>query len=75
MSEPGIPLCVGLCQVWDGCTSPTLVKPTPRGSDSNTMPQEDDGLVITQYQTRKTSPWVDQQEAMASPVDINWSIH
>ena len=37
-SETGIPLCVGVCQAWDRCTSPTPVKPTPRGSDSKTMP-------------------------------------
>ena len=30
------------------------VKPTPKGSDNKTMPQEDDGLVITLHQTRKT---------------------
>ena len=28
----GIPLHVGVCQVWDGCTSSTPVKTTPRGS-------------------------------------------
>ena len=28
VSEAGIPLCVGVCQVWDRCTSPTPVKPT-----------------------------------------------
>ena len=54
-SEAGIPLCVGACPVWDGCTSPTPVKPTPRRSDSKTMPQEDNGLAITQHQARKTS--------------------
>ena len=32
-----------------GCTSPTPVKPTPEGSDNKTMPQEDNGLVITQH--------------------------
>ena len=31
------------------------VKPTPKGSDSKTMPQEDDGLPITQHQARNTS--------------------
>ena len=54
-SEAGIPLCVGVHQVWDRCTSPTPVKPTPWGSDSKTTPQEDDGLAITQHQPRKTS--------------------
>ena len=54
-SEAGVSLHVGVCQVWDGCTSPTPVKPTPGGSDSKTTPQEDNGLVITQHQARKTS--------------------
>ena len=55
VSEAGVPLCVGICQVWDRCTIPTPVKPTSKGSDSKTMLQEDDGLVITQCQARKTS--------------------
>ena len=54
-SETSVPLCVGICQVWDRCTSPTPVKPTPGGSDSKITPQEDDGLVNTQCQARKTS--------------------
>ena len=54
-SEAGVPLHVGVFQAWDGCTTPTPVKPTPKGSDSKTMPQEDDGLVITQHQARMTS--------------------
>ena len=59
-SEAGISLCMDVHQVWDGCTSPTSVKPTPGGSDSKIMPQEDNGLAITQHQTRKTSlGWVD----------------
>ena len=37
-SETGIPLCMGVCQAWDRCTSPTPVKPTPKGSDSETTP-------------------------------------
>ena len=49
-SEADVPLCVGICQVWDGCTSPTPVKPTPGGSDSKTTPQQKDGLAITQCQ-------------------------
>ena len=53
-SEASIPLCVGVHQVQDRCTNPTPVKPTPRGSDSKTMPQEDDGLAITWCQARKT---------------------
>ena len=54
VSEAGIPLCVGIHQAWDECTSPTPVRPTPRGSDSKTVPQEDNGLAITQHQARKT---------------------
>ena len=58
-SEAGIPLCMGVHQVWDRCTGPTLAKSTPRGSDSKTVPQEDDGLAITLHQARKTSlGWV-----------------
>ena len=53
-SEAGVSLCEGVCQVWDGCPSPTQVKHTPRGSDSKTMPQEDNGLAITQCQVRRT---------------------
>ena len=36
VSEAGLPLCVGVCQAWDGCASSTPVKPTPGGSDSKT---------------------------------------
>ena len=39
----------------DRCTSPTWVNPTPRGSNSETMPHEDNGLTITQHQARKTT--------------------
>ena len=56
-SEAGVPLCLGVHLVWDRCTSPTPVKPTPGESDSKTIPQEDDALVITQHQARKTSLW------------------
>ena len=54
-SEAGIPLCMGVCQLWDRCTSPTPVKPTSGRSVSKTTQQVDDGLVITQLQARKTS--------------------
>ena len=37
-SETDVPLCVGGCQAWDRCTNPTPAKPTPEGSDSETMP-------------------------------------
>ena len=55
MSETGIPLCVGVCQAQDQCTSPTPVKQTPKGSDSKNMPWVDSGLAITQHQVSKTS--------------------
>ena len=47
MSEAGVQLFMGVCQVQDQCTSPTPVKPTPRGSDNGTMPWEDGGLMST----------------------------
>ena len=53
-SEGGAPLCMGVQQVWDGCTSSIPIKPTPEGSDSETTPQEDNGLVITLCQAGKT---------------------
>ena len=74
-SEASIPLHVGICQAWDRCTSPTPVKPTPRGSDSKTMPQENNGLTITHHQARKTSLGCINGKAMASPMDIRQSIH
>ena len=52
-SEAGFLLCMGVHWVWHWCTSPTPVKPTPRGSE--TIPQEDGGLTSTQHQARKTS--------------------
>ena len=54
-SETGIPLCVGVCQAWDWCTSPTLVKPTLKGSDSEPTPWVHSGLAITQHQSSQTS--------------------
>ena len=58
----GIPLCAGVCQVWDGCTNPNPVKPTPEGSDSETTQQEGNGLAITQHQVRKTSlGWINRK--------------
>ena len=54
-SEAGIPLHADICQVQGGYTSPTPVKPTPRGSDGKTTPQEDGSLAITQHQARKAS--------------------
>ena len=54
-SETGIPLCVGVCQEWGRCTCPTPVRPTPRGSDSETTPWEDSALAITLHQASKTS--------------------
>ena len=54
-SETGIPLCVGVHQAQDQCTSSTPAKPIPKQSDSETTPWVDSGLVITQCQTSKTS--------------------
>ena len=48
-SAAGVPWCVGIHPAWDRCTSPTPFKPTPKESDSKTVPQEDNGLVITQH--------------------------
>ena len=53
-SETGVPLCVGVHQEWDQCTSHTPVEPTPEGSDSKNMPQVDSGLVITQCWSSQT---------------------
>ena len=36
VSQAGVPLLVGDCQIQDGCTSPTPVTPTPRGNDYTT---------------------------------------
>ena len=61
-SETGIPLCMGVCQAWDRCTSSTPVKPTPKGSECETTPWEDSDLVITQHQARKTSlGWINRK--------------
>ena len=54
-SEAGIPLHVDVCQVCNRCTSPTPVRPTPRGNESKTMQQEDNGLAINKHQAGKTS--------------------
>ena len=55
ISETGVLLWLGVCKAWDRCTSPTPVKPTPKGSDSENTPWERSGLAITQCQTRLTS--------------------
>ena len=55
--------CVGVCNKY-GMDVPvsTPVKPTPKGSDSKTMPQEEDGLAITQHQARKTPlEWINEK--------------
>ena len=50
VSEADIPLCVGVCQAQGmDVLVPSQFKPTPRGSESKTMPQEDDGLANTQH--------------------------
>ena len=73
-SEAGIPLHVGICQAWDGCTSPTPVKPTPKGSNSKTTSREDwSGNHPASGLGRSLG--VDKWEAKASPMDISQSIH
>ena len=53
-SETGIPLCVGVHQAWDWCTSPTPVKPTPKGNESeNTQQVDSDMVMITQCQAAR----------------------
>ena len=54
-SEVGIPLCMGNRHTWDRCTSPTPCKTTSLGSDEQMMPQEQNGMVVTQQPTRKAS--------------------
>ena len=54
-SEVGIPLCIGVCHVWDRCTCPTPCKPTSKGSEDVMMPQENSGQVIIQCLASKTS--------------------
>ena len=74
-SEAGTPLCKGVCQVWDRCTSPTPVTPTPRGSDIKTTPQEDDGLAITQHKARKTSlEWINRKLQLLPQMSARASI-
>ena len=61
-SETGVSLCVGVCQAWDRCTSPTPVKPTPKGSESQNMPWVASGLMSTQCQASKTSlGWINRK--------------
>ena len=55
ISETGIPLCAGTSQPWDWCTSPSPVKPTPKGSERENTPQVASHLVPTQCQATKTS--------------------
>ena len=58
--ETGIPLCVGICQAQDRCTTPTPVEPTPKESDDEIMPWVDSGLVSTWHQPRQTPlGWID----------------
>ena len=54
-SETGVPLCVGVCHASNRCTSPAPSKSTPKGNESEIMPQEDSGLAIIQNQASKTS--------------------
>ena len=75
-SEAGIPLYVGDCQVWDRCTSPMSVKPTPHGEWQQRLCHEK--MMVWQSPSmpgQEDFPGVDQWEAMASPIDIHQSIH
>ena len=54
-SEVGVPLCIGIHHACDRCTSPTLCKPTSKGSESAMMPQESSGNVVTWCPASKTS--------------------
>ena len=61
-SETGVPLCMGVYQAQDRCTSPTPVKPTTKGSDRETTPWVDSHLAITQGKARKTSlGWINRK--------------
>ena len=61
-SETGIPFCVGVCQACNWCTSPTQVKPTPKGIERENMPQVASGLAPTHCQASKTSlGWINRQ--------------
>ena len=88
MSETGIPLCVGVHHAHDGCTSPTPVEPTPKGSDSETTPWVDSGLAIIQHQSIQTSlgwingklwllPWTStgasKEDGWSLQVTCSWS--
>ena len=54
-SEVGIPLCMDNHHTWDRCTSTTPCKTTSSGGDGESMPQETDGKVVTQWPTSKAS--------------------
>ena len=54
VSEVGIPLCIGVCNAWDRCTSPTPHKPTSEGSEDVMSPQESSGQVVTEHLASKT---------------------
>ena len=54
-SEVGIPLCIGIHHAWDRCTSPTPCKHTSTGGEMKMTPQENNGRVVTQCPTSKTS--------------------
>ena len=53
-SEAGVPLCIGICQAWDRCTSPTPFKASS-GGETEMTPQESSGSAVTQCPTSKTS--------------------
>ena len=55
MPETSIPLCLGIHQAWDRCTSPISVEPTSKGCESRITPQEHGVLLVTQHQASMTS--------------------
>ena len=54
-SEVGIPLCIGIHHAQNRCTSPTPHKPTSMGGETKMTPQENNGSVVIQWPTSKTS--------------------
>ena len=61
-SEVGIPLCIGIHDAWDKCTSPTPCKLTFKGSEDVMMPHESSGTLVTNCPASKTSlGWINRK--------------
>ena len=61
-SEVCIPLCIGNCHTWDGCTSPTPCKTTSVRGETKWMPQENNGKAVTWWPTSKASlGWINRK--------------